>query len=161
MKTTNSTPTDSGFDVPAELGSDQPASGHTQDWKPGREDYAYFEHGGMTIKCQTRGIDVANGEKDIARVVIGDPLGEGEANFALLISAPRLLRDNQALKIALEDCDLAFTNWQIGQIPGRPEDILSLIAKVRAALALSTPSPATSTPKPPSDAATGAPEGEE
>lgn len=36
---------------------------------------------------------------------------------------------------ALEACDRAFVNWQIGQIPGRPEDILALINQVRSALA--------------------------
>ncbi len=35
---------------------------------------------------------------------------------------------------ALKDCDLAFANWQVGQIPGRPEDILALITKVRNAI---------------------------
>ncbi len=35
---------------------------------------------------------------------------------------------------ALEGCRKAFTNWQIGQIPGRPEDILALIVKVDKAL---------------------------
>ncbi len=35
---------------------------------------------------------------------------------------------------ALEACDTAFVSWQVGQIPGRPEDILSLITKVRNAI---------------------------
>lgn len=35
---------------------------------------------------------------------------------------------------ALEGCDKAFAAWQVGQIPGRPEDILALITDVRAAL---------------------------
>ena len=39
------------------------------------------------------------------------------------------------LLAALRQCDNAFVSWQIGQIPGRPEDILALIATVRAAIA--------------------------
>ena len=35
----------------------------------------------------------------------------------------------------LDDCRRAFGCWQVGQIPGRPEDILALIAKVDALLA--------------------------
>ena len=42
----------------------------------------------------------------------------------------------EAMREALNKCDIAFTNWQVGQIPGRPEDILALIVQVRAALAL-------------------------
>jgi len=72
--------------------------GHTPGpWKIGREDYAYFEHGGNTIKCQTCGIDGANGDADIARVVIGDPSGEGRANATLIESAPDLLEALQSL----------------------------------------------------------------
>jgi len=43
---------------------------------------------------------------------------------------------NAALLEALKLCDSAFICWQVGQIPGRPEDILALITKVRAAIAL-------------------------
>src|SRR6185369_15263251 len=43
---------------------------------------------------------------------------------------------NAALFEALKLCDSAFICWQVGQIPGRPEDILALITKVRAAIAL-------------------------
>lgn len=39
------------------------------------------------------------------------------------------------LLAALKKCDNAFVAWQVGQIPGRPEDILALIAEVRAAIA--------------------------
>jgi hypothetical protein len=46
----------------------------------------------------------------------------------LIAAAPELLE-------ALNDCDKAFAAWQVGQIPGRPEDILALIVKVRAAIA--------------------------
>lgn len=42
---------------------------------------------------------------------------------------------------ALEECDAAFAAWQVGQIPGRPEDILRLIALVRSALAQATEVP--------------------
>lgn len=47
----------------------------------------------------------------------------------------RLQDANKALSGALEDCDNAFAAWQLGQIPGRPEDILGLINKVRRAIA--------------------------
>lgn len=36
---------------------------------------------------------------------------------------------------ALDSCDKSFACWQVGQIPGRPEDILSLIVQVRNTLA--------------------------
>lgn len=45
------------------------------------------------------------------------------------------------MRRALEACDKAFVSWQVGQIPGRPEDILDLIVQVRSAIA-SAPSPA-------------------
>lgn len=35
---------------------------------------------------------------------------------------------------ALRLCDEAFASWQVGQIPGRPDDILALTSRVRAAL---------------------------
>lgn len=37
---------------------------------------------------------------------------------------------------ALEACDSAFAAWQIGQIPGRPDDILALKQRVLTALHL-------------------------
>lgn len=43
------------------------------------------------------------------------------------------------LLAALEACDKAFVAWQLGQIPGRPEDILALIAQTRAAIAKAKP----------------------
>lgn len=52
-----------------------------------------------------------------------------------------LAAERDRLKAALVKCDLAFVNWQIGQIPGRPEDILALITEVRAALTGTGPSP--------------------
>lgn len=51
-----------------------------------------------------------------------------QANARLIAVAPDLLA-------ALEACDEAFVSWQVGQIPGRPEDILALINQVRVALA--------------------------
>lgn len=51
-----------------------------------------------------------------------------EANAALVAAAPELLE-------ALTKCDRAFAAWQVGQIPGRPEEILALIVEVRAAIA--------------------------
>lgn len=36
---------------------------------------------------------------------------------------------------ALKACDDAFAGWQAGTVPGRPEDILALIVKTRAAIA--------------------------
>ena len=44
------------------------------------------------------------------------------------------VNEREALITALQDCDHAFAAWQVGQIPGRPEDILALITRVRAAL---------------------------
>lgn len=41
---------------------------------------------------------------------------------------------NWELINALDACNKAFAAWQCGQIPGRPEDILILITKVRKAL---------------------------
>jgi len=55
---------------------------------------------------------------------------EGEANAQLISAAPDMQE-------ALNACDKAFAAWQVGQIPGRPEDILALISEVRAALAKS------------------------
>lgn len=43
-------------------------------------------------------------------------------------AAPELLE-------ACKACDRAFVSWQVGQIPGRPEDILALISQVRAVIA--------------------------
>lgn len=53
---------------------------------------------------------------------------ECESNARLIAAAPELLE-------ALNDCDHAFAAWQMGVVPGRPKDILALIAKVRAAIA--------------------------
>lgn len=39
---------------------------------------------------------------------------------------------------ALKACDEAFAMWQVGGIPGRPEDILKLIVDVRSAIAKAT-----------------------
>ena len=51
----------------------------------------------------------------------------------------RLKSVNTDLLEALKGCDKAFVSWQVGQIPGRPEDILALITQVRAALAKAQP----------------------
>ena len=53
---------------------------------------------------------------------------EDEANARLIAAAPEMLA-------ALEACNAAFSSWQVGQIPGRPDDILALVTKVRAAIA--------------------------
>lgn len=55
-------------------------------------------------------------------------LQEAAANARLIAAAPDMLA-------ALNKCDSAFVAWQVGQIPGRPEDILALITEVRAAIA--------------------------
>lgn len=44
------------------------------------------------------------------------------------------LNSQGKLQEALEACDRAFVSWQVGQIPGRPEDILALINQVRSAI---------------------------
>src|SRR3990167_6080839 len=36
---------------------------------------------------------------------------------------------------ACRKCNNVFASWQLGQIPGRPEDILALITEVRSAIA--------------------------
>lgn len=51
-----------------------------------------------------------------------------KANARLIAADPDLLE-------ALEKADQTFISWQVGQIPGRPEDILAVIEMVRAALA--------------------------
>jgi hypothetical protein len=50
------------------------------------------------------------------------------ANARLVAAAPEMLG-------ALERCDDAFAMWQVGGVPGRPEDILRLVTQVRAAIA--------------------------
>ena len=57
---------------------------------------------------------------------------------ALIVQA---VNAHAALVNVLTECDRAFANWQVGQIPGRPEDILALIVQVRAALALAERAP--------------------
>ena len=52
---------------------------------------------------------------------------EQEANARLIAAAPELLE-------ACNRCDAAFATWQVGQIPGRPEDILALVQFLRAAI---------------------------
>ena len=55
------------------------------------------------------------------------------ADDALLIAAaPDLLA-------ACEGCSDAFASWQLGQIPGRPDDILRLVTMVRDAIAKAQP----------------------
>lgn len=49
--------------------------------------------------------------------------------------AARLAAAAPRMKLALMECDVAFCHWQLGQIPGRPEDILALINVVRQAIA--------------------------
>lgn len=54
--------------------------------------------------------------------------GELEANARLIAAAPELLA-------TMKSCDEAFADWQVGQIPGRPDDILALVTRLRAAIA--------------------------
>jgi len=58
-----------------------------------------------------------------------DESNKGNAEFIV-----RACNSHDDMLEALEDCDRAFALWQIGQIPGRPEDILALIAKTRKAI---------------------------
>ena len=58
---------------------------------------------------------------------------EQRATASLFVTA---VNSFEPLVKALEHCDKAFVSWQLGQIPGRPEDILALIVEVRAALEL-------------------------
>lgn len=57
-----------------------------------------------------------------------------EAHMGLHDQITELEAENRMLRNALEACDKAFASWQLGQIPGRPEDILRLIFQVRGAL---------------------------
>lgn len=59
---------------------------------------------------------------------------ERKANRRAAEVVPDLIAELKAAREALDDCDRAFASWQVGQIPGRPEDILALIQKVRALL---------------------------
>lgn len=67
-----------------------------------------------------RGVNV------IAKMCISGQEGDRLAN--VIAAAPDLLQ-------ALKGCDKAFVSWQLGQIPGRPDDILALIRDVRNAIA--------------------------
>lgn len=51
----------------------------------------------------------------------------------------RCVNSHDALVAALQKCSAAFASWQMGQIPGRPEDILALTSEVRAALTQAQP----------------------
>lgn len=55
-----------------------------------------------------------------------------EANATHIVHCVNL---HDELVAELKACDSAFACWQLGQIPGRPEDILALIGSVRKALA--------------------------
>jgi hypothetical protein len=111
---------------------DGPAQFTPGPWKLGREDYAYFEHGGMTLKVNTVGIDGGNGDQDICRIVTGDPLGEGQANARLIAAAPSLL---EALK-ACSDYFAAIDAFQPKKNRGCVGDQVRIQA--RAALAAAT-----------------------
>ena len=73
-------------------------------WKLGHEDYAYFEYGKETIKHSCVGID-ADGDVDLARIVIGDPHGTGIANAELIARAPSLLAENERLRGVQSECE--------------------------------------------------------
>ena len=64
--------------------------------------------------------------------------GKREANGALIV---RAVNSHADMLAALNNCDRAFVSWQLGHIPGRPEDILVLIGQVRAAIAKAEESP--------------------
>lgn len=67
----------------------------------------------------------------VAEIMAGKDDEQQETTARLIAAAPDMLT-------ALLGCDSAFAAWQVGQIPGRPEDILALIAKVRAAITKAT-----------------------
>lgn len=142
---TNPTPTDSGFDVPPELGSDKATSDHTPgDWrydtgntnyeKPSFDIHAHGQNGNIGVWIAT---------------VHCFQVDCGEANAALIASAPHLLRENQAL---LSICERLASNKSGERIVYNNirHDAMQVLRGL-----------ATSTPKPPSDAATGTPAGEE
>lgn len=74
---------------------------------------------------------------DDAMVIADDGSSDGEYERTIEPDSPhaRLIAAAPELLEALNDCDHAFAAWQMGVVPGRPEDILALIAKVRAAIA--------------------------
>lgn len=55
----------------------------------------------------------------------GDLQEDGLFRFAESYCA----QESAQMRKALQAVDSAFVHWQVGQIPGRPEDILKLIAK--------------------------------
>jgi len=57
-------------------------------------------------------------------------LGDGKSNFGVALANANLISAAPELLAAAEKCSDAFVSWQVGQIPGRPEDILNLITQV-------------------------------
>ncbi len=81
---------------------------------------------GLNGDLMVNGIGIGAGSEHIATVTGRE--ATRCANARLIAAAPYLYE-------ALTECDLAFVSWQLGQIPGRPDDILRLITKARTALA--------------------------
>lgn len=132
----------------------QPVAGHTpgEDWQ-----WEEFDHGFCLItQDKGRGLD-----NDVDMICQGYM---GKENAALIASAPRLARENTALRHQLEII-LAMAT-PVATLPWEKTPVTNLAKladaiKRQAALALSSPSPATIPPQPRSDAATGTPEGKE
>lgn len=57
-----------------------------------------------------------------------------DENGRLLEQVAKATARIKELEGALDACDSAFVSWQVGQIPGRPSDILALIHRVRTVL---------------------------
>src|SRR5687767_874438 len=100
-------------------------------WKPDSLALHVFAHGEQMMICNIRGWGHLTGKGGGLGLSEDEAVAIQHANARLIAAAPSLLE-------ALQECDHAFAAWQVGQIPGRPEDILALITLVRAAIAEAT-----------------------
>jgi hypothetical protein len=77
------------------------------------------------LEVRTR---VVAGANSTVGPIVADMVAGSARDARLIAAAPDLLE-------ALRRCNDAFAGWQIGAVPGRPEDILALIGETRAAIA--------------------------